>query len=119
LRCYTPSHILVIQGQGKDTKMTTTRKEMFRLKNLKMRDTGDAIAWKADITLNGKKVGWVDDDGDNMFPSSAFNDLDIETKFKSWSLENGLTDWLEIDVVSAGLYKLSEIYAVEVEGFVL
>ena len=88
----------------------------FRLKKMEMLETSHGIFWTADITLNGKKVGWVEDDGKNMIPDSGFDSKEIRLQFEKWSKENGVTEWKEVDLIGSGLYKLSELYAIEVEG---
>lgn len=99
--------------------MTKVKQEMFRLINMEMLETSNGVAWTADITLNNKKVGWVEDDSRGVVPINFFDNKEIRLQFEEWSKEFGLTEWLEIDVASAGLYRLSEIYAEEVEGVTL
>ena len=89
---------------------------MFRLINMEMLQTSNGVAWTADITLNNKKVGWVEDDSRGVIPIYQFDTKEIRVQFEAWSKIFGFYDWLEIDVAAAGLYKLSEIYAEEVEG---
>ena len=88
----------------------------FRLKNLKEFETPRGIAWTADLTRNGKKVGDVFDDGANMVPSLNLGTGELYKEFRNWATLFGDQDWLDIDLEAAGVYKLSEIYAVEVEG---
>ena len=90
--------------------------EMFRLKNLKMLETSDGVAWTADLTLNKKKVGWVEDDARGVVLTYKFDTKEVRIQFEEWSKMFGFQEWLEIDIASAGLYKLSEVYAYEVEG---
>jgi hypothetical protein len=88
----------------------------FRLKNLKEFETPNGIAWTADITKAGKVVGDVFDDSRGVVPSFSLGSKELYKEFKEWSTQYGDKDWLDIDLEAAGLYKLSEIYAVEVEG---
>jgi hypothetical protein len=90
--------------------------EMFRLINMEMLETSNGVAWTADITLNNKKVGWVEDDSKGVVPIYRFDTKEVRMQFEEWSKIFGFTEWLEIDVASAGLYRLSDIYAFEVEG---
>lgn len=90
--------------------------KMFRLKNLKMLETSNGVAWSAYITRNKKKVGWVEDDSRGVVLTYEFDSEEIRNQFEEWSKIYGFQEWLEIDIASAGLYKLSEVYAVEVEG---
>lgn len=92
--------------------------DKFRLDKMEMLETSHGIFWTADITLNGKKVGWVEDDAKGCYLNSGFDSKEIETKFIKWSELNGDPEWKEEDLVCAGLYALSELYAIEVEGVI-
>ena len=81
-----------------------------------MMETSNGVAWTADITRNKKKVGWVEDDSRGVVLRYLFASKGIAIEFNEWSKNFGFQEWLDIDVPSAGLYKLSDIYAVEVEG---
>lgn len=91
----------------------------FRLKNLRMKNTSDGVSWKAKIYQNNVLVGDVFDDGANMFPNSNFKNEEVKANFEQWSKQFGMEEFKEFDLVSAGLYALSEIYAEEVEGVTL
>lgn len=91
----------------------------IRFSNMKMLETHNGIAWTADIMVNDEKMGWVEDDGSCMVPDYGFDTPEVELMFEFWASSYGLAEWLDDDVFAAGLYKLSEIYAVEVEGMTL
>lgn len=106
--------MIVIHPQ-KGIKMEITQ-EMYRLKNLKMMETSNGVAWTANIIRNTKKIGWVEDDSRGVVLRYGFDSKEIAIEFEAWSKIFGFQEWIEIDIASAGLYKLSDIYAVEVEG---
>jgi hypothetical protein len=88
----------------------------FRLKNLKMHETRRGLAWFAELTKNGKVVGDVYDDGVNMVPALNLFSSKEYKEFIEWSNKFGDQDWVDDSAEAAGIYKLSEIYADEVEG---
>ena len=88
----------------------------FRLKNLKMHETSRGISWFAELTKDGKVVGDVYDDGCNMVPALNLFSAKLYQEFNEWSCKFGDKDWIDDSVDAAGIYKLSEIYAYEVEG---
>jgi len=99
--------------------MSNIKENTFRLKNLKQYETPRGIAWLADITRDGQVVGDVFDDGANMVPAVNLNSAKVYQEFNEWSCQFGDKDWIDDSVEAAGVYKLSEIYAEEVEGVVI
>jgi hypothetical protein len=95
-------------------KMITEK--AFRFKNLKMKEWPRGIVWTADILYNGEVVGDVCDDAISAVPHYSFKSIEDEKRFEEWSKNYGLEEWLDIDLISAGIYALDKIHAYEVEG---
>jgi hypothetical protein len=83
----------------------------FELKNLKELETPQGISWTAEIVFRDKVVGDVYDNGSNIVPLYSFINREIEQLFEKWSEKYGMEEFKDIDLISAGLYFLSEIYS--------
>jgi hypothetical protein len=104
--------------QGGKMKVYIPTDTTFRLKDLKMKENSQGISWTAKVMKEDKAIGFVFDDGANMIPRYHFDNRDMFEEFENWASVNGDPDWVDVDLAAAGLYALSNLHAVEEEGYI-